>query len=150
MERRTRLCNVRFTTVKARISLGEVKINTRNGDFHPASLAQAVNTFTFNELVVKSWLEKAGKPNLFQNRNFDLPGGNVRRPQVDAHILCKHRSRQKPRTDVPPVQCRCTLPALCGPTFRTQRTYPCFSKGRFPRPRQLWYESCECLSATPT
>ncbi|KAK7064266.1 DEAD-box family helicase [Favolaschia claudopus] len=54
------LCDVRFTTVHAKLDLKDVTLNTRTGDFNPTSLAQVVNTETVNNLVVKTWLDKAG------------------------------------------------------------------------------------------
>ncbi|EJD04075.1 P-loop containing nucleoside triphosphate hydrolase protein [Fomitiporia mediterranea MF3/22] len=53
------LCNVRFTSVKAKLNLSEVTINTRSGEFNPTSLAHVVNTETVNKLVVNSWLDLA-------------------------------------------------------------------------------------------
>lgn len=58
---RCRLCNVRFTTVKANINLKEVTVNSRTGDFNPTSLAQVINTETVNRLIVQTWLDKARK-----------------------------------------------------------------------------------------
>ena len=55
-----RLCNVRFTTVRANIDLSAVTVNSRTGDFNPTSLAHVVNTDTVNELIVRTWLDKAG------------------------------------------------------------------------------------------
>jgi len=55
-----RLCDVRFTSVKAQINLQDVTINSRNGDFNPTSLAHVVNTDSINELVVRSWMDRAG------------------------------------------------------------------------------------------
>ncbi|KAJ7038251.1 P-loop containing nucleoside triphosphate hydrolase protein [Mycena alexandri] len=54
------LCDVRFTTVHASINLKNVTVNSRTGDFNPTSLAQVVNTETVNNMVVKTWLDKAG------------------------------------------------------------------------------------------
>ena len=51
---------MRFTTVRANIDLSEVTVNTRTGDFNPSSLAHVVNTDTVNELIVRTWLDKAG------------------------------------------------------------------------------------------
>ena len=56
-----RLCNVRFTTVHAKINLAAVTLSGRNGDFNPSSLAQAVNTNTINNVVVRAWIDRAGK-----------------------------------------------------------------------------------------
>ena len=56
-----RLCNVRFTTVRAKIDLSDVTINSRNGDFNPSSLGQAINTDTINNVVVRAWIDRAGK-----------------------------------------------------------------------------------------
>lgn len=56
----TRLCNVRFTTVKANIDLRGVTINTHSGDFSATSLAHVINTETVNKLVVQTWLDRAG------------------------------------------------------------------------------------------
>ncbi|RPD82473.1 P-loop containing nucleoside triphosphate hydrolase protein [Lentinus tigrinus ALCF2SS1-7] len=53
------LCNVRFTTVRANIDLSEVTVNSRTGDFNPTSLAHVVTTDTVNELIVRTWLDKA-------------------------------------------------------------------------------------------
>lgn len=55
----SRLCGVRFTTVKADIDLSGVVINARTGEFNPTSLAQVINTDTINNLVVKAWIERA-------------------------------------------------------------------------------------------
>lgn len=51
---------MRFTTVHAKMDLKNVTVNTRTGDFNPTSLAQVVNTETVNQMVVKTWLDKAG------------------------------------------------------------------------------------------
>ncbi|KAL1951850.1 hypothetical protein VTO73DRAFT_999 [Trametes versicolor] len=53
------LCNVRFTTVRANIDLSQVTVNSRSGEFNPTSLSHVVNTNSVNELVVRSWLDKA-------------------------------------------------------------------------------------------
>ncbi|KAI0825051.1 P-loop containing nucleoside triphosphate hydrolase protein [Trametes gibbosa] len=53
------LCNVRFTTVRANIDLSNVTINSHSGEFNPTSLAHVVNTDVVNELVVRTWLDKA-------------------------------------------------------------------------------------------
>lgn len=58
--RMIRLCDVRFTSVAAKINLKDVTINTRTGDFNPTSLSQVINTESVNELVVKTWLDRAG------------------------------------------------------------------------------------------
>ena len=55
-----RLCNVRFTTVKANIDLKDVTVSTHNGDFSARSLAHVINTETLNRLVVQTWLDRAG------------------------------------------------------------------------------------------
>ncbi|KAJ7932447.1 P-loop containing nucleoside triphosphate hydrolase protein [Mycena leptocephala] len=44
----------------ASINLKNVIVNSRTGDFNPTSLAQVVNTDTINNMVVKTWLDKAG------------------------------------------------------------------------------------------
>ncbi|KAF8640629.1 hypothetical protein AX17_000289 [Amanita inopinata Kibby_2008] len=53
------LCNVRFTSVKANINLKSVTVNSRTGDFNPSSLAQVVNTETINDLIVRTWIDRA-------------------------------------------------------------------------------------------
>ncbi|KIY45830.1 P-loop containing nucleoside triphosphate hydrolase protein [Fistulina hepatica ATCC 64428] len=53
------LCDVRFTCVYANLNLNSVIIHSRTGDFQARSLAHVVNTDTINELVVKTWLDKA-------------------------------------------------------------------------------------------
>ena len=55
-----RLCNVRFTSVRAKMNLSDVTINGRNGDFNPTSLAQVINTDTINNMVVRAWIDRAG------------------------------------------------------------------------------------------
>lgn len=67
-----RLCNVRFTCVKARLSLEDVTINSRTGDYNPTSLAQVINTPTINNLVLKTWLDKAGNMILPNTSYMDL------------------------------------------------------------------------------
>jgi ATP-dependent helicase IRC3 len=56
-----RLCNVRFTCVRANLNLKNVTINSRTGDYNPTSLAQVINTPTVNKLVFQTWLDRAGK-----------------------------------------------------------------------------------------
>ncbi|KAH9944308.1 P-loop containing nucleoside triphosphate hydrolase protein [Epithele typhae] len=53
------LCGVRFTTVHAKMDLSNVSISSRSGDFQATSLAHVVNTDTVNELIVRTWLDKA-------------------------------------------------------------------------------------------
>ncbi|KAG5724657.1 putative ATP-dependent helicase IRC3 [Termitomyces sp. T112] len=53
------LCDVRFTSVRANLNLKNVTINSRSGDFTPSSLAQVVNSQSINELVVKTWIDRA-------------------------------------------------------------------------------------------
>ncbi|RDB28788.1 putative mitochondrial ATP-dependent helicase irc3 [Hypsizygus marmoreus] len=53
------LCDVRFTSVRASINLKDVTVNTRTGDFNPSSLAHVINTDSVNNLIVKSWLDRA-------------------------------------------------------------------------------------------
>ncbi|TFY82646.1 hypothetical protein EWM64_g1369 [Hericium alpestre] len=54
------LCNVRFTTVRANLNLKNVTINSRTGDFQASKLAHVMNTETVNNLVVQTWLDRAG------------------------------------------------------------------------------------------
>jgi len=53
-----RLCDVRFTSVRARINLSEVS-TSQAGDFNPTSLAKVVNTDPINDLVVRAWIDRA-------------------------------------------------------------------------------------------
>ncbi|KAG6814073.1 hypothetical protein H0H92_003120 [Tricholoma furcatifolium] len=53
------LCDVRFTSVRANLDLKSVTLNSRTGDFNPSSLAQVVNSESINELVVKTWIDRA-------------------------------------------------------------------------------------------
>lgn len=62
---RCRLCDVRFTTVHANINLSEVTVNSKTGDFNATSLAHVINTDTVNQLVIQTWLDRAGKSPLF-------------------------------------------------------------------------------------
>ncbi|KAL1748461.1 P-loop containing nucleoside triphosphate hydrolase protein, partial [Schizophyllum fasciatum] len=55
------LCDVRFTSVHARLKLNEVTVNARSGDFNAASLARVINTPTVNDLVVRTWLHRAAQ-----------------------------------------------------------------------------------------
>jgi ATP-dependent helicase IRC3 len=57
----TRLSKLAFTTVRAQIDLSRVTINTRTGDFTPSSLAHVINTEVVNNLVVKTWMDRASK-----------------------------------------------------------------------------------------
>lgn len=65
---RARLCNVRFTSVKANLKFDEVTVNSKTGDFNPTSLAHVINTPTINELVVQTWLDRAG----YNTLSFEL------------------------------------------------------------------------------
>ena len=51
---------MKFTTVKAKLDLDSVGINSQTGDFLTRSLAEVINTDQINTLVVKSWLDRAG------------------------------------------------------------------------------------------
>ncbi|KAK7059006.1 putative ATP-dependent helicase IRC3 [Paramarasmius palmivorus] len=53
------LCDVRFTSVQAKINLEEVTVHSRTGDFNPTSLAHVINTDTINRLVVQTYLDRA-------------------------------------------------------------------------------------------
>ncbi|GLB36102.1 putative type III restriction enzyme, res subunit [Lyophyllum shimeji] len=53
------LCDVRFTSVRANINLKDVTISSRTGDFNPTSLAHVINTESVNDLVVRTWLDRA-------------------------------------------------------------------------------------------
>ncbi|KAG6885580.1 hypothetical protein C0993_012582 [Termitomyces sp. T159_Od127] len=53
------LCGVRFTSVRAKLNLKSVTVNSVTGDFTPTSLAQVVNSASINELVVKTWIDRA-------------------------------------------------------------------------------------------
>lgn len=68
-----RLCNVRFTCVHANIDLSEVTVHARTGDFKPTSLAHVVNTSTVNNLVVQTWLDRAGVPLSFSCTTDSCP-----------------------------------------------------------------------------
>jgi len=54
-----RLCNIRFTSVRTDIDLQGVTISSITGDFNPTSLSHVINTQTVNDLVVKTWLDRA-------------------------------------------------------------------------------------------
>lgn len=56
-----RLCNVRFTTIRANIDLSDVTVNSRTGDFNATSIAHIVNTESINRLIVQTWLDRAGE-----------------------------------------------------------------------------------------
>lgn len=56
-----RLCDVRFTSVKANIDLRNVTVNSKTGDFNATSLAHIINTDTVNNLVVQAWLDRTSK-----------------------------------------------------------------------------------------
>jgi len=60
-----RLCDVRFTSVRAKLNLENVAVNGRNGDFVATSLAQVINTREVNEIVVKAWIDRACTSLLF-------------------------------------------------------------------------------------
>lgn len=59
-DRACRLCNVRFTSVRANIDLSKVTVNSKTGDFNATSLAHVINTPVVNKLVVQTWLDRAG------------------------------------------------------------------------------------------
>lgn len=56
----SRLCDVRFTSVKASINLSDVTVSSASGDFNATSLAHVINTETVNNMVVQTWLDRAG------------------------------------------------------------------------------------------
>jgi len=55
------LCSLRFTSVKVQLDLSNVTISSQDGDFNPTSLAQVVNTETANNIVLRTWLDRAGR-----------------------------------------------------------------------------------------
>ncbi|KAJ2920402.1 hypothetical protein MD484_g119, partial [Candolleomyces efflorescens] len=54
------LCDVRLTSVRVKLDLSTVALN-KNGDFASTSLARVMNTPSMNELVVRTWLDRAAK-----------------------------------------------------------------------------------------
>lgn len=54
-----RLCNVRFTCIRADIGLHQVAVHSETGDFNAVSLAKVINTDPLNKLVVQTWFDKA-------------------------------------------------------------------------------------------
>lgn len=52
------LCDVRLTSVKVSLDLTKVSLNAI-GDFATSSLARVMNTQAMNELVVRTWLDRA-------------------------------------------------------------------------------------------
>lgn len=84
-----RLCDIRFTTVKASFNLDQVALNPQTGDFNPNSLVQQVNKEPINRLVVKSWIDRAGRLYLilaaysFNDRGFS---GS----QIHSRLLRQH------------------------------------------------------------
>lgn len=55
------LAPARFTTIKAKIQLAECAVSERTGDFAAKGLSGKVNTEEVNELVVRTWLDRAGE-----------------------------------------------------------------------------------------
>ncbi|TFK77148.1 P-loop containing nucleoside triphosphate hydrolase protein [Pluteus cervinus] len=53
------LCDIRFTSVRVELDLTSVALNSKSGDYNAASLASIVNTESMNELVVRTWLDRA-------------------------------------------------------------------------------------------
>jgi ATP-dependent helicase IRC3 len=54
----SRLCDVRLTSVKVSLDLNKVTLNP-NGDFATGSLARVMNTPDMNDMVVRTWLDRA-------------------------------------------------------------------------------------------
>jgi len=54
-----RLCDIRFTSVKASLKLDSIPLNSQTGDFNTSSLANHINIEPLRELVVKSWIDRA-------------------------------------------------------------------------------------------
>lgn len=54
------LAPARFTTIKAEMELADVAVSERTGDFVAKGLSGRVNTDEVNELVVRTWLDRAG------------------------------------------------------------------------------------------
>ncbi|KAI0701408.1 P-loop containing nucleoside triphosphate hydrolase protein [Cerioporus squamosus] len=59
LQRQGWLCDLRFTTVQAKMGLGQVSVHKRTGDYHENSLARVLNTNAMIELLVRAWKEKA-------------------------------------------------------------------------------------------
>ena len=54
------LAPARFTTVKAHMDLADVGVNEGTGDFVKKKLSNKVNQPEVNDLVVRTWLDRAG------------------------------------------------------------------------------------------
>lgn len=96
----SRLCKVRFTSVKAQIDLSGVTVNSKSGDFNATSLAHVINTVTINSLVVQSWLDRAGEERNQHgpNRSADIICFNFSESKIHTGLLreCRARFRSHP------------------------------------------------------
>jgi ATP-dependent helicase IRC3 len=81
-----RLCDVRFTSVRANIQLAKVTVNTKTGEFNATSLAHVINSPVINELVVKTWLDRACRSIARCLLALPFLKGSSD-PKIDTHIL---------------------------------------------------------------
>ena len=132
-----RLCDVRFTSVRARIDLSNVTVNTRTGDFNATSLAHVINTETVNKLVVQTWLDRAG---MFLNLSHcsGYSRSYQSNSKVDLSLLCKPSSRTRSHECVSHRGYRCSIFILWDSYGRTQSSNPFVQKWRFSHSGQLW------------
>ncbi|KAG6851171.1 hypothetical protein H0H93_015181 [Arthromyces matolae] len=82
-----RLCDVRFTSVRANLNLKSVTINARSGEFNPSSLAQVVNSDSINELVVKTWIDRAALTQSFRDHGIDARYVYAKTPPTERQAL---------------------------------------------------------------
>ena len=85
---RFRLCNVRFTSVKADIDLGSVPVNSGTGDFNTSSLASVINTETINELVVRTWIDRACTSNKDSKSVYLFITDALSKTEIYINLLC--------------------------------------------------------------
>jgi len=137
-----RLCDVRFTSVRARINLSHVTVNTRTGDFNATSLAHVINTATVNKLVVQTWLDRAGNSHHLLPRPDSLQFFSG--TEVNFGVLREPGSRAGSDERVSCRGSRCSLFALWNTDVRTEGSASCLQGRGLPSVDQL---RCEKVAA---
>lgn len=95
-----RLCNVRFTSVRANIDLTNVTVSAKTGDFNATSLSQVINTPTANKLVVQTWMDRCGG-SLVLSAPQELTSRIASYAEVDSCLLRQSRTCERLDGDVP-------------------------------------------------
>ena len=86
--------------MRASLNLDSLTVGKETNDFNVSKLAQVINTDTFNNLVVKSWIEKACEvPIIFSRTSWNLTSMLVTANRRSTLVFCVDTSHLQALTD---------------------------------------------------